>query len=273
MIRGMTGFGKATVRFSLGRVSVELRSINHRYFDLVVHLPANFSLFENRVRKEIKKQIERGRVTFLLVVSRYNAPAVYLNRELAKYYLAQLQKLSKELRLKDSITLQQIAGFEGVLRLGDLGQPSEAFWQPINNATRLALNKLVRMRKAEGFSIYNDINNKLAQAGKLTTAISKRRQIVFQEKRRKLTSEEWRCFIKDRDINEEVTRLRFHLHSFKKQLHKSGAVGKELDFISQELQREINTIGAKLPDKKVTHCVIKIKSSIEQIREQLQNTE
>jgi len=273
MIRGMTGFGKTTAHSAIGRVSVELRSVNHRYFDLIMHMPSNFNVFEDRIRKEIKKQIKRGRVTFLLAVSHHGAPKVYLNRKLAKHYFWQLQKLSKELKLKADISLQQIAEFDGVLSVCEAQQSSETFWSLINTATGAALDKLIRMRKAEGVSIYQDINKRLIQANKLTKAISKRQQFIFREKRKKLAPEEWRCFIKDRDINEEITRLKFHIHSLKKHLHKAGAIGKELDFISQELQREVNTMGAKLPDQKISYCVIKIKSLIEQIREQLQNTE
>jgi len=273
MIHGMTGFGRAAVQSSQGKASVEVKSINHRYFELIAHLPPHFNLFEERIRKEIQKQIKRGRVIFSLTFSQYAAPTVSINKRLAKHYLNQLKQLSKELKLKDNVTLQQIASFEGVVTSGNLQQASEAFWPLIKDATRAALNHLVGMRKAEGKSIYSDINNKLIQAGRLAKAISRRRHFIWQEKKKQLLPDDFYIFSKDHDINEEITRLKFHLNSLKKQLHSSGAVGKELDFISQELQREVNTIGAKLPDKKISHYVIKTKSLIEQIREQLQNTE
>jgi uncharacterized protein (TIGR00255 family) len=274
MISGMTGFGRGSAQASRkGRVSVELKSINHRYFELIAHLPPNFNLFEERIRKEIQKYIKRGRVIYVLTFSHKSAPMVSLDAKLARRYFCQLKKLSKELGLRQHITPQLIASFDGVLRISGLQVPSEDLWPLVKQATAQAISRLIRARKAEGESIYRDICSKLHKAKELASAISKRRNSILRTKKRRLSLDEFRLFAKDHDINEELTRVNFHLRSFKRQLHKSGSIGKELDFIAQELQREINTIGAKLPDKKVSYCVIKIKSAIEQIREQLQNTE
>ena len=273
MIRGMTGFGKAVVQFPRGRVTAEMRSINGRYFDLVMHLPENFNVFEEPIRQEAKKEIRRGRIILSLTITYNDAPAVHLNKELAKNYFVQLKRLSQDLKLNSPIALQDIISLEGILSSGETQHSPEAVWLPVKKAVGLALNKLVKMRKAEGLSTYTDINSKLTQLSNTASAISQRRRIIFEKKKKQLLPEEWYCFAKNRDINEETSRLKFQLQNFKKQLCKAGAVGKELDFIAQELQRETNTIGAKLPDKNVTSCVIKIKGLIEQIREQLQNIE
>ena len=273
MIRGMTGFGRAAAQSSKGRVSVEIKSVNHRYFELITHLPPNFNLFEERIKKEIRSQLRRGRAVFVLNLFVNSTPKVHLNRKLAKHYFLELQKLSKELDLDGCINLRELASFEGVLSLSDSPLPADIFWPSVKSATKLALNQLVKMRKAEGHSIYSDINKKLAQIKEATEAIFQRRLAILEKKKRRLTVEEFGIFSKERDINEEITRLKFHVQNFKKQLHRSDAVGKELDFISQELQREINTTGAKSQDSKISKYVIKIKSLIEQIREQLQNIE
>ena len=273
MIKGMTGFGKTAVAFPRGRIAVEARSINGRYFDLVLHLPENFNVFEERIRQEVKKQIKRGRITLSLLVSSNQAPSVYLNKGLARNYFIQLKRLSQDLKLNSPIALQDFVRLDGVLSLAGAGQPAESIWLPTKKAVGLALNKLVKMRKAEGISTYIDINNKLKRLGNFAMAISQRRAIIFSVKKKQLLPEEWYCFAKNRDINEETQRLKFQLQNFKKYLRQTDPVGKELDFISQELQREINTIGAKLPDQKITSLVIKIKGLIEQIREQLQNIE
>lgn len=273
MIKGMTGFGRASLQSGAGRISVEIKSINHRYFEFVAHMPTQFNIFEERIRKEIQSLVKRGRIVYVLNFSHSALPSVYLNKKLAQHYLNQLKRLAKDLRLKDNITLQQILNLEGVVAVVESEQPSEAVWSLIQSATRASLQQLVRMRNAEGKSIYNDILKKLSQADSLAKSISDRSRIVFAAKKKQLAREDFSAFTKDHDINEEITRLSYHIKSLKQQLHKAAAAGKEIDFISQELQRETNTIGAKMPDEKISHYVVKLKGIIEQIREQSQNTE
>jgi len=272
MIKGMTGFGQAQREVLGGRFSLEIKSLNHKFLDTVFHLPQGFGMFEERIKKQIKKKLKRGRI---VVSMNFNVPPrqnVILNKSLAKDYFNRLKALKKQLGLKEPIKLNDVISLSGIVEVQHSQISSDA-WPKITSAVAEALDNLVEMRHTEGMSIHNDIYSKLYQLQEALVIIPRRAKIIISQKRKALSAEELPLFLKSTDINEEITRLKYHINNFRSKVKKQSVSGKELDFISQELQREINTVGAKLPDTQITSSVIKMKDLIEKIREQLQNVE
>ncbi len=272
MIRGMTGFGQATGEASGGRFVLEIKSLNHKFLDVVLHLPPGFNIFENRINKLVQKKIRRGRITVALNFSSPPKQSIVLNKSLAQDYYKSLKALSKQLGMSDTIRISDIISLSGVVEIQS-AKISSDMWPKVNAAFDAAFNALIKMREQEGSSIYQDVNSKLQQLQGLLSQIPNRAKAIIAQKSKSLSHEELPLFLKNSDINQEVSRLKYHIGNFQKKLKMPVVSGKELDFISQELQREINTVGAKLPDMQITSWVIKIKDLIEKIREQLQNVE
>lgn len=272
MIRGMTGFGQAQRQVLGGRFSLEIKSLNHKFLDLVFHLPPGFSMFEEKIKKQIQKKLKRGRIVVALAFNVAPRQKVVLNHSLARDYFNTLQILHKELGLTEPIKLSDVVSLSGIVEIQH-SQISSDLWPKLSSAVAEALENLVKMRQAEGASIYNDVAGKLKLLQEELSLIPRRAKIIIAQKSKTLSSEELPVFLKSADINEEISRLKYHLNNFRNKLKKESVSGKELDFISQELQREINTVGAKLPDTQITSSVIKVKDLIEKIREQLQNVE
>ncbi|MFH1655168.1 MAG: YicC/YloC family endoribonuclease [Candidatus Omnitrophota bacterium] len=272
MTIGMTGFGQAQRQVLGGRFSLEIKSLNHKFLDTVFHLPPGFGMFEEKIKKQIRKKLKRGRVVVSLSFSVPARQKVVLNKALARDYFNNLKTLNRQLGLKEPIKLSDVVGLSGIVEIQHT-QVSSDIWPKISSAVAEALENLMEMRKTEGMSIYNDIFSKLKQLQEALVLIPRRAKIIISQKSKFLAPEELPLFLKSADINEEVTRLKYHVNNFRNKLKKPTVSGKELDFISQELQREINTVGAKLPDTQITTSVIKIKDFIEKIREQLQNVE
>lgn len=273
MIKSMTGF--AEERFSLKEVkgTAEIKSLNNRYFDLVCHLPIGFSAFEERIKKIFGEKLKRGRVTVLVNFLSKPFPKIILNQPLAKEYLLSLKKLKKSLKLKGEISLAEITKLAGVFVIQENHLPAAALWKGIESALIKALNNLLKSRAVEGKFLCRDISGNIKQIRISLKQMQKAAEAVTRNKSRFLCGEELASFLKSSNIDEEITRLKFHLNTLEQRLKSNDSVGKELDFICQELLREVNTSGAKLADKAVSGCAIKIKSDIEKIREQVQNIE
>jgi len=272
MIRGMTGFGQAKGEAAGGRFVLEIKSLNHKFLDVVLHLPPGFNVFESRINKLVQKKTRRGRITVALNFSLPPKQNIVLNKSLALDYYKSLKALNKQLGLNDAIKLNDVVSLSGVVEIQG-AKISSDIWPKINTALNQALSALIKMREQEGASIYQDVNSKLQQLQSTLAQIPSRAKVIVTQKSKSLPQEELGLFLKNSDINEEVSRLKYHINNFQKKLRMPVVSGKELDFIAQELQREINTVGAKLPDTQITSSVIKIKDLIEKIREQLQNVE
>ncbi len=273
MIKGMTGFAQSDFIFQAAKGTVEIRSLNNRYFDLACHLPPGFGSFEERVKKILEQKIKRGRITVIVNFLSRPSPKITLNQPLAREYLLSLKKLQKSLNLKDKISFPELVKLPGVFTVHENHIPAATLWAKIEIALKRALEDFLKSRAKEGKCLYSDISRNIRQIQNTLRRMHKSAQLVIQAKSKLLSDEEVSSFLKSSCINEELIRLEFHLHSLQERLKSNDSVGKELDFICQELLREINTSGAKLPDKQVSSCAIKIKSDIEKIREQVQNIE
>lgn len=275
MIQSMTGFGGQEAEIALfGKVSVELRSSNHKFLEVVFHLPEGFLSLEDKIKKEIEAKIKRGRVTGAINIIGAKASCVSINKALLRNYISILRDIQEQFQIKDEISISTLIHLPGVLSLGESDIPKQNLWLRLKVLVNRALDDLVKMRQKEGRALCGFLKTR-AEALRVNLAIIKMKfEKAIKEKLRQLdTAEERSGFLKDSDITEEIERLAFHIRNFKSKLSKNGPIGKELDFIAQEMQREANTLAAKTFDATISARVVQIKSQVEKIREQVQNIE
>ena len=237
MILSMTGFGRGTAVRNGREITVELRSVNSRYFEYSSRMPRTCSYMDSRLKKQLNEQITRGKVELSLTVQNVDAAdtVVTVNRELARSYQQALRDLSEELCIKNDTSASLIARFPDVLATRHADVDEEQLWEDVSAVTAQALETFVQMRAAEGAKMKADVESRL-------------------------------CF-------EETVRLRSHIAQYRSILELDEPVGRKLDFLTQELNRETNTIGSKCQDLDITRVVVDMKAEIEKIREQIQNLE
>ncbi|MFH1577525.1 MAG: YicC/YloC family endoribonuclease [Candidatus Omnitrophota bacterium] len=274
MIKGMTGFGRARkVIPPLGKVNLEIRSVNHRYFDAVLHLPDGFMYLERKLKDEISKRIKRGHIVCRLEVNLYQFKKPGLNTRVIKEYHSLLKKVSRQFGLKQDININTLMGLPGIWNMESQSSLSVG-WPKIKPLLNEALDKLIQRRRQEGKALYQDMRARAKGINAMLKAVNTRFNKVTKQRLKKYDSDiEKNSFLKSADINEEIVRLNFHLKSFLERLNDKKAVGKELDFMLQEMQRETNTIGAKSIDSFISGRIVSMKSEIERMREQVQNVE
>ena len=275
MIQSMTGFGSSEIECcGIGKISVELRSTNHKYLEAVFHLPEGFISLEDRIKKEVEIKIKRGRVSCSINISGAKSAKVFINKPLLTNYVAAFKKIKEQFTMQDAISLDLLLHLPGVLSLEDNGVSKEALWPSLKQQIKNALSELIKTRQKEGKALEVFLRNRAEGLQKDLEIIKARYKKAAKAAMEKLVTDEARAgFLKDSDINEEIERLTFHIRNFKQKLSAHGPVGKELDFIAQEMQRETNTMGAKSFDVMISARVVQIKSQIEKIREQVQNIE
>ncbi len=291
-MRSMTGFGAAAADTAWGRISVEMRSLNHRFTEVQVRLPRDFAPLEDRVRSHVQRGIARGRVE--VTISRENAGgrprAVRADLNLAREYLAATRQLKRALRLRGEVSLHQVLAFPEVIGLDETREDAEALWTFLERVVGTALEGLLRMRAEEGGRLADDARERLDRIGALVDEVAERAREVtgeytvrLRQRLAELLGEvpvdearlaaELALFAERSDITEELTRLHSHRHHFRETMDGEGAVGRKLEFLLQEMGRETNTIGAKANDLQISRAVIGIKSELESLREQVQNVE
>lgn len=275
MLISMTGFGSKEGEIPLfGKVSVELRSTNHKFMEIVLHLPEGFLALEDRIKKEIEAKVKRGRITCVINISGGKTPGVFINDKLLKNYLSALENIKRKFQIKGEAGLDTLIHLPGVLSLTESSIPKEKIWPGLKTLLQSAVDGLFQMRQKEGRAVHKYLKTRSQILKSELEAVQSRFKEVLENKIAKLkTAEERSGFLKDSDISEEISRLGFHIKNFNHKLSKSVPVGKEMDFIAQEMQREANTIGAKSCDSLLSGRIIHIKSQIEKIREQVQNIE
>jgi len=273
MIKGMTGFGSADLLVKTLRGVVEVKSVNHRYLDIIYYLPVGFAYAENKIQQIIGRQIERGRITVSVKINNKPGPAVNFNKETAQQYLKYVASLKRELGIKGELSLPDLIQLPGVVEAKETTIDVEALWPFIEKSINEALKSLLLMRQREGRSLVKDIGGQLRRMSAQIKTIQASVKSIARAKKKILTEEEFLNYQKSNDVNEEISRLSHHIAEASLLLKSDVAVGKKLDFIAQEMQRETNTIGSKVQDKTVSNAVIAIKTTIEKIREQSQNIE
>ena len=294
MIKSMTGFGKGESSSKFGNFIVEIRTLNHRYFDVSSRIPGALANLEDRIKKYIHEDIKRGRVNFSLSFrkSEKDIDSTELNHEAIEKYYKMLSRTKKKLCLKDDVQLSHLLSFPDVIIHGERQYNIDAAWPVVKEAVKKAMLDCNRMRIAEGKVIYQDLTGRINKISRSINQVSKLAPKVVLSHKAKLDSKiksilkgsgydidrsrletELAIFAKQSDVSEELTRAKSHIVSLKTALDASKETGRRIDFILQELQREINTLGSKIGSVKISHFVVDIKSEIEKIREQAQNIE
>ena len=291
-MRSMTGYGRAEVVYAGKKFSVELNSVNRKQSDIVINLPRDLTELEPRIRRTINENISRGRTN--ATVTLHSGPNgsrnLALDTELARSYHEAMRALQKELNSPGEITISTILQAPGVMRFPEQVLDAEEAWPAIDRALRGALADLIKMREREGKHLAKDlihrlkaIRKKLKEIRTFHPDVVKRYRAVLIDRIQKaglpIASDDERLlkeisFFADRaDVSEELTRLESHLTQFAHHLRSKEPVGRTLEFIAQEMFRELNTLGAKANDAAISQRVIACKAELEKIREQAQNLE
>lgn len=273
MIKGMTGFGSCELTSGSIKAIVEIKSLNHRYFDISYYLPIGFGSIEQKLRQLVQKSVHRGRVTVAVKITEKPTQTVIFHKEVVKIHLGYAKQLQKEFGLENDLSLSDVVRLPGVIETKESLVSPENVWPSLQKSLSKALTALELMRKSEGKSLSKDVTEKLKGMSAQLKTIQDRAKAILAEAKKQLPPEEFSSLQKSLDINEEISRSKHYILEVKALLRSNASVGKKIDFIAQEMQRETNTIGSKLQDKIVSNAVIALKSKIEKIREQAQNIE
>lgn len=292
MIKSMTGYGAGTAQISGKTFSVEIKSVNSRYSDFSVKLPRIYTFLEDALRKAAGETIKRGKVDIYINVetSGESDVVVNLNKPLAEEYLSALRSLSEELGIASNATAETFLRIPDVFSVEKAPEDNEAITAAVLEALRSALDSFDKMRIAEGEKLALDLKEHLAFIENATAEIEKRSPEIVNEYRRRIEERmrdilqgaaydetrlltEVAIFADKVNVNEEIVRLKSHVSQFLQMLEDGGCVGRKIDFLIQEMNREINTIGSKSNDLDVARIVIDVKAEIEKLREQIQNVE
>ena len=273
MIKGMTGFGSAEVRKNSARFTVEIKTVNHRYFDVTYYLPTGFSCLEEKIRGILRKDLRRGRITLSVRIMQQPKKTIVLDKEAVQTHLKYIRSLCREFQLTNDMTVSGLIHLPGVLSTQDVFVKPKELWPVLETGIKRALRMVIQMRTREGRSIRMDIQDQLKRMDTQVKVIEKRLSNLKKQKVSILSKDEFSSYQKSVDVNEEVARLKHYFQEIKKYLGAKDPVGKRIDFIAQEMQRETNTIGSKVQDTEISNAVIALKSKVEKIREQAQNIE
>ena len=284
MILSMTGFGRGTAVRNGREITVELRSVNSRYFEYSSRMPRTCSYLDSRLKKQLNERVTRGKVELSLTVQTVDAAdtVVAVNQELAKSYQQALRDLSETLEVKNDVTAGMIARFPDVLTTRHADVDEEQLWEDVSAVTAQALDRFVEMRAAEGAKMKAAVENRLrfleecvGRVEAYTNRLYEKLKVILEDRdiddARVLT--EAAIFGDKTAVDEETVRLRSHIAQYRSILELDEPVGRKLDFLTQELNRETNTIGSKCQDLDITRVVVDMKAEIEKIREQIQNLE
>ncbi|MCX5694334.1 MAG: YicC family protein [Candidatus Omnitrophica bacterium] len=275
IINSMTGFGCYEKEIdSIGKISVELRCTNHKFLETVFHLPEGLLSLEDKLKKEIESKIKRGRIYCAVNIKGQLAQGIFVNRKLLKNYLHELNSIKKEFKLNDGLGLDSLIRLPGVLSLKEDKPVGAHIWEKLNPVFAQALTNLLIARQKEGRALTGLLKERSALLKNDLVFIKKRFGVAVKNRLKKIQVDEERvAFLKGADVAEEIDRLYFHINNFGHKIAQGGSVGKELDFITQEMQREANTLAAKSFDLVISGRAVEMKSQIEKIREQVQNIE
>jgi len=290
----MTGHGRGECVRDGYRIAVELSTVNRKQLELSINLPREIDSLEGKVRESVNRKLSRGRLSArvtLETAEKNGAAQVQLNRELARAYADEFRKLAEDLNLADNVTLDTLLRAPGVVQSGGATLDADAVWPALEKALKTALKDLVTMREAEGKNLADDLAKRVKTIAKAISRIERHAPKVVERYRRNLAervaefcnesmeidddrlAREVAYFADRCDISEEITRLRSHFEQFDDFVKATKPVGRTLDFLSQEMNREINTIGSKANDSLISREVVTVKAELEKFREQVQNVE
>jgi uncharacterized protein (TIGR00255 family) len=294
MVRSMTGYGRAEAVLDDQKYIVEIKSLNHRFLEISLRLPASLSALEIEIKKKIGEPLIRGKIDVTIRrdanASAENAHYLALNLPLARNYFDLFMQLKQSLNLQDDIKLEMIAGQKDIFLPVESPQDMTTLWQGLSMVLEEALAGMMDMRRREGEILSQDLSARLDLMAQLISRIEVKAPQVVSEYQKRLTerirelsgglvvdearlSQEVAIFAEKSDITEEIVRFRSHIGQFLEMLHSDEAIGRKVDFLIQEMNREVNTIGSKSSDADISRQVIEIKSELAKLREQVQNLE
>lgn len=290
-MKSMTGFGRARYENNDRIYNIEIKSVNHRYNDITVKLPRSISYLEEKIKKEISSKISRGKVDVFVSFENNSAEGkdIRINKELAGIYIKELRAIASENGINENIPITEISKFPDVLTIQNI-EDEDTIWKELSICLNEAIINFLQMRENEGNKIKEDLNIRIEKILEKVCEISKYSTGLVNEYVVKLEArikEILKTDIVDKDriaqevviyadkcsVEEEITRLNSHINQFKELINVDAPIGKKIDFLIQEMNRETNTIGSKSGSLSITNLVIDIKTELEDIREQIQNIE
>ena len=294
MIKSMTGFGKGEAGQKRAKMKAEVRSVNHKFLEITAKLPEGLLDLEDRIREVISRFVKRGKVNLNLIHEDGldSADKIVVDEKIAMAYYKMLQALKKKIPLEGSIRLDQLIALPGVVKYEPKAVLPLDIWRLVEKALIEACENLNRARIKEGNALHVDLKKRVGLMKKAMAVIKDRSKVNVKMYKNRLKDsikdlsgpsarpfdkgrleQEVALYAKDSDVTEEIIRIKAHLDNLKDCLEKDSEVGKKLDFIAQELNREINTIGSKASDFKISHRAIQLKSEVDKLREQAKNIE
>lgn len=292
MIKSMTGFGRSEIVKGNRKISVEIKSVNHRYLEAGIKMPKKLNVFESRMRDLLKKYATRGKIDIFINYEDDSESQVNLkfNQNIADEYMAIFNNMSEKYNLKNDMTVGGLARFPEVITMDEVQEDEEELWHFIEEAMKAALEQFVNTRILEGENLKKDLFGKLDHMEELVAFVEKRSPEIMKEYRSKLESKvkellgdttidesriatEVIIYADKICVDEETVRLRSHIEHARKCLNEEGGIGRKMDFIAQEMNREANTTLSKANDIEISNAAIDLKTEIEKVREQIQNIE
>ncbi len=292
MIKSMTGYGRAQLSFEDMSVTVEIKSVNHRYFEFSARIPRAYGFLEEKLKSHLQQFISRGKVDCFVLIEALESDdvTVKVNHTLAKGYVDALKELAERYNLSDDISVSTLSRYSDVFSIHKNEADEEKIWNIVKQAADAACEKFIEMRAVEGEKLRADLIEKIDVIAENVTFIEGRSPETVKEYHEKLKAKmeellqdthideqriltESAIFAEKIAVDEETVRLRSHLQQFNQFFEADGPIGRKMDFLVQEMNREANTIGSKSQDIEIAKRVIAIKSEIEKIREQIQNIE
>lgn len=292
MIKSMTGFGRCEVQEAERKITVEMKSVNHRYLDVAIKMPKKLNFFEAAIRNELKNYIQRGKVDIFIAYEDYTDTNVCVkyNKELAAEYMGYLNQMAEDFQMDNDVRVSTLSRYPEVLTMEEQTIDEEKLWQLLSKAIKGAAEGFVNTRIKEGENLREDLISKLDGMLTHVDLITSRSPQIIAEYKQKLEDKvkelledakvdenrllmEVTIFADRVCVDEELVRLRSHIETTKDTLLKGGSIGRKLDFIAQEMNREANTILSKSNDLEISNHAIELKTEIEKVREQIQNIE
>lgn len=294
MLKSMTGFGRGEYLDNEHRFIVEIKAVNHRYNEIVIRMPKNLGSLEEKIRRSVSNTLVRGRIDIFITMDEFGEKkrAVRVDKELAMAYHESLRALAELFSTSIKDHLDQIAKYPDVIKVEEVTEDILVLWPKLSSAVDMAVSNLMSMRLAEGLNIKQDLVSRIDSITSYLITVEERAPGVLVDYRVKILGrmrellatigtepdegrllQETAIFADRTSITEELVRLKSHLLQFGTALNADEAVGRKLDFIIQEINRETNTIASKANDFTIANLMVEIKSEIEKIREQIQNIE
>ena len=291
-MKSMTGFGRSKIETNSREYIVEIKSVNHKYSDINIKMPRSISCFEENVKKAVSTNISRGKIDVFITFNNYSDEGknIIINKELAKNYITQLTELINETGIRNDITATEIIKMPDVLQMKINDDESATIEQELLKCVKQALNNFISMREIEGNRIKQDLHDRIIKAEEIlnsifaySTGLIEDYVVKLRERIKDILrtdiidetriSQETVIYADKCSIEEEITRLKSHILQFKNLLESTQPIGKKMDFLVQEINRETNTIASKSVKLEITNLTIEVKTIMEDIREQIQNIE